>query len=206
LQRDHTVPEDSGQTAGVVATSASSLQQAHPGGDTRIVENDLKSLVLGAEEVFEGPIPLVEQSPCAAIRAANRAVSQFYDLVLAPTGLKATQFIALQAIYEKREIAQCEFARHHAVAVETLSRRFGGLRSKGYIQVRTGHRHSERVYSLTDKGLQALRDATPYWERAQERLRKVLGENDWRIVPQMLDRLRAAALHAEELRTENHLH
>jgi DNA-binding MarR family transcriptional regulator len=140
------------------------------------------------------------------LRAANRAVSQFYDLVLAPTGLKATQFVALQAIYEKGEIAQCEFARNHAVAVETLSRRFSGLRSKGYIQVRIGVRHGERIYSLTEKGRNALSDATPYWERAQERLRKVLGESDWHSVPQVLDRVRAAALRAEELRTENLLH
>lgn len=140
------------------------------------------------------------------MRAANRTVAQFYDLVLAPTGLKSTQFVALQAIEESGEIAQCEFARNHSVAVETLSRRFSGLRQKGYIQARTGDRHSERIYSLTEKGRQALHDASPYWERAQERLRKVLGENECRAMVEMLERVRTAALDAEELRTENHLH
>ena len=148
----------------------------------------------------------IEQSPCAALRAANRAVTQFYDLVLAPTGLKATQFVALQAIDQAGEIAQCDFARNHAVAVETLSRRFGGLRSKGYIQVRTGNRHGEHIYSLTEKGREALTHAAPYWERAQERLRRVLGDEDWYVMPQVLERIRAAALHAEELRTDNQLH
>jgi DNA-binding MarR family transcriptional regulator len=156
--------------------------------------------------VLEEAGPRVEQSPCAALRAANRAVAQFYDLVLAPTGLKSTQFVALQAIDEAGEIAQCDFARNHAVAVETLSRRFSGLRSKGYIQVRTGDRHGEQIYSLTEKGRQALTHAAPYWERAQERLRRVLGETDWSVMPQVLDRIRAAALHAEELRTDNQLH
>lgn len=162
--------------------------------------------ILSAEAVLETSTPLVEQSPCAALRAASRALSQFYDLVLAPTRLKATQFVALQAIAEKGEIAQWQFARVHAVAVETLSRRFSGLRSKGYIQVRTGDRHGERIYSLTDKGRDALSQAMPYWERAQERFRKVLGENDWRAMPQLLDRVRTAALSAEQLRTENYFH
>ena len=173
---------------------------------TAIVDPDLRAHMVSAEEVLERATPLVEQSPCAALRAANRAVSQFYDLVLAPTGLKATQFVALRAIFEKGEIAQCEFARDHAIAVETLSRRFSGLRNKGYIQVRTGNRHSERIYSLTEKGRQALSHASPYWERAQERLRTVLGENDWGAMSHLLDRVRTSALRAEELRTENPSH
>lgn len=148
----------------------------------------------------------IEQSPCAALRAASRAVTQLYDLVLAPTELKSTQFVALQTIYESGEIAQCQFAREHAVAVETLSRRLGGLRRKGYIQVRTGDRHGERIYSLTDKGRQALLEALPYWERAQDRLRRALGHDDWNGMIQVLDRVRAAALRAEELRTNNQLH
>lgn len=163
-------------------------------------------MALRAEHVVEKLAPRVDQSPCAALRAANRAVTQFYDLVLAPTGLKATQFVALQTIDEAGEIAQCDFARNRAVAVETLSRRLSGLRSKGYIQVRTGDRHGEHIYRLTEKGRQALLNAAPYWERAQERLRRVLGENDWHVMPQVLDRIRAAALHAEELRTVNQLH
>jgi DNA-binding MarR family transcriptional regulator len=158
------------------------------------------------ENVLEHPTSTVNQSPCAALRAASRAVSQLYDLVLAPTDLKSTQFIALQAIGESGEIAQWQFARDRAVAVETLSRRFSGLRQKGYIQVRTGQRHGERIYSLTDKGRQALNDATPFWERAQERLRKVLGDKDWQATLETLHRIRAAALQAEELRIDNQLH
>lgn len=201
------MPEDSEKSAGLIQTSASVLQDAPVAENIRVVDGSLESFVLRTEEVLQSPpAPPVQQSPCAALRAANRAVSQFYDLVLAPTGLKATQFVALQAICEKGEIAQCEFARDHSVAVETLSRRFGGLRTKGYIQARTGVRHGERIYSLTEKGREALTHATPYWERAQERLRKVLGESEWHSVPQVLERVRAAALRAEQLRTENLLH
>src|SRR5579885_1798914 len=61
-------------------------------------------------------------SAFSAVRTASRAVTQFYDLVLAPTGLKATQFVILQAIRSAGEIAQCDFAREFGIEVPTLSR------------------------------------------------------------------------------------
>ena len=162
--------------------------------------------MLNLDAVAEKVSSFVEQSPCAALRAASRAVTQLYDLVLAPADLKATQFVALHAIDEAGEIAQCQFARDHAVAVETLSRRFSGLRRKGYLQVRRGDRHGERIYSLTDEGRQALRNALPYWERAEDRFRRALGSEDWNTMLLLLDRIRVAAVRAEELRTNNHAH
>lgn len=48
---------------------------------------------------------------CTALRRANRTVCHLYDQVLAPTGLKATQFMILQVIAETGEIAQCDLAR-----------------------------------------------------------------------------------------------
>lgn len=109
---------------------------------------------------------------CAALRRASRCVTQLYDLVLAPCGLKCTQFVSLRAIDEAGEIAQYQFARRYTVAVETLSRRLGALRRKGLVKVRTGSRHGEQIYSLTEDGKKALEQARPYWERAQERLKK----------------------------------
>ena len=53
---------------------------------------------------------------CAALRGAARSTTQLYDLVVRPSGLKATQFIALRAIEEAGEMPQWRFAREHAVA------------------------------------------------------------------------------------------
>lgn len=156
-------------------------------------------------ELARKPQPLPDNSACVALRTASRAVTQLYDLVLAPTGLKATQFSILHAIHEAGEVAQCDFAREHAIAVPTLSRRFGGLRRKNYIQIRTGTRHGEHIYSLTAKGAEAFDKALPYWERAQHRLRTALGEADWHMLFELSERVRAAALDAEQLRTGNQL-
>ncbi len=140
---------------------------------------------------------------CAALRKAARAATQLYDLVLQPAGLKATQFFALKSIADAGEIAQWRFARNNSVAVETLSRRFAALRKRDLITCRTGGNHGERIYSLTDKGKQALNQALPYWERAQKRLRHTLGDSDLSTLLRICDNTVEAAHKAELLRAAN---
>ena len=152
------------------------------------------------------PVWLGLTCACEALRRSSRAVTQFYDLVLAPTGLKATQFISLRAIDEAGEIAQHQFARQYSVAVETLSRRLGALRRKELVKVRTGNKHGEQLYSLTEKGKATLNHARPYWDRAESRLKTTLGETEWRLILALADRTVLAAVAAEELRTRNHDH
>ena len=140
---------------------------------------------------------------CAALRRAARSATQLYDLVLQPAGLKATQFIALWAIHQEGELEQWRFARQHAVAVETLSRRLGVLRKKGLVCSRVGKNHGERVYSLTDQGKEALTRAIPYWERAQTRLKQTLGDAEFGLLIQVCDKTVTAAHQAEDLRAIN---
>lgn len=140
---------------------------------------------------------------CAALRRASRATTQLYDLVLQPSGLKATQFIALQRISEAGEIPQWKFAREEAVAVETLSRRFAALRRRGLISVKTGAKHGEQVYSLTEAGKQALALAMPYWQRAQQRLNRALPNQQMQQLVELCENLVQAARTAGELRVYN---
>lgn len=140
---------------------------------------------------------------CSALRGAARAATQLYDLVLQPTGLKATQFIALRTIEQAGELPQWRFARQHAVAVETLSRRLAVLRKKGLVSVRTGRNHGERIYRLTQEGRLALINAIPYWERAQERLRQTLGSEEIQLLLRVCENTVAATQEAQQLRTKN---
>ncbi|MBV9624421.1 MAG: hypothetical protein JOZ14_10630 [Acidobacteria bacterium] len=138
----------------------------------------------------------------AAVRRASRAVTQLYDLALAPVAMRATQFTMLNVIDQAGELAQCDFARQYAFSVETLSRRFAALRKKGLVAIRLGPR-CERIYSLTDKGRAALEGARPYWQNAQARLRHSLGEADWLDFVIVCEKAVRAAREAEELRTCN---
>ncbi|HTU43030.1 MAG TPA: hypothetical protein VMF10_15075 [Candidatus Aquilonibacter sp.] len=140
---------------------------------------------------------------CAVLRQAARSAAQLYDLVLEPTGLRATQFYMLKVIAEAGEIPQWKFAREHAVAVETLSRRFATLRRRKLIAVRTGSNHGEQLYSLTKEGKEAFTRAVPYWERAQSRLKRTMGRPQSKLLLQLCERAVEAARDAEELRTIN---
>jgi len=183
---------------------ASMVPSAVPGNSTSLGPQSLNQARLGKPDAVGSSIDM--QDACAALRRASRCVTQLYDLVLSPCGLKATQFVALRAIEQAGEIAQFQFARQYCVAVETLSRRFGGLRRKGLLKVRTGSRHGEQIYSLTEQGKKVLEEASPYWERAQERLKASLGPGDWELVFTLGDRVAKAALNAEKLRTRNSDH
>ncbi len=140
---------------------------------------------------------------CGTLRQAARAVTQLYDLVLAPAGLKSTQFLALMIIDEAGEIAQYQFARKYAVAVETLSRRLGSLRRKGLVKVRTGEKHNEQIYSLTAAGRDALNRAHPFWELAQSRLQIAMGEANCGALLELCGQVPGTAALAQGLRICN---
>ncbi len=140
---------------------------------------------------------------CAAARRASRAVTQLYDLVLSPAGLKATQFTMLLAIAEAGELAQWQLAQSHAVATETLSRRLSVIRKRGWVEVRRGSRKGERVYKLTDYGYECLRKALPHWETAQRRVAQALGRQAHDDAIALLDRITVAAGEAQFIRTCN---
>lgn len=141
-------------------------------------------------------------SACASLRRANRAVCHLYDLVLAPTGLKATQYIILETIGMAGEIAHCDLARRFAASEETFSRRLASARKAGWVCMKVGERH-RRIYGLTERGRKLLESAQPYWERAEDRLRRELGESDWSILNDYSARLTAAAIRAENAPSRN---
>jgi DNA-binding MarR family transcriptional regulator len=160
---------------------------------------------MGAEETMQQERNLFKISdPCAALRRATRAITHLYDLVLAPTGLKSTQFILLQAIYERGEVAQWRLAEEYGLGGDTLSRRLAILRNDGLIAFRVGLEHpGEKLYRLTEAGLARYEQALPWWARAQERLLLVMGEERWEMLLKVSEEVVAEARHAEAARYAN---
>jgi DNA-binding MarR family transcriptional regulator len=139
---------------------------------------------------------------CASLRRASRAVSHLFDLVLAPTGLKASQYIVLCAIAESGEIAHCDLARRFFASEETFSRRLASARKAGWVEMHVDARR-RRVYRLTEAGHALLRIALPNWQRAQERLRSQLSEADWSTLLAFTERVTLAAAAAESAPFKN---
>ena len=141
---------------------------------------------------------------CIAIRRASRAVTHLYELVLSPSGLKATQFVILQAIAEAGEMTQAQLAEQYGISPETLSRRLATLRRAGLVEAgRPSRLGGGRSYRLTAAGRKKLEVALPYWRRAQERLRSAISVPVWENALVAADQIVIAARHAEHARTVN---
>src|SRR5262249_40351009 len=91
---------------------------------------------------------------CANLRRASRMITAFYDQVLQPSGLLATQFIVLGAIGAQPAIALTPLADRLGMDPTTLARNLKPLERDGLVQILTGSDRRQRVLKLTDQGLE----------------------------------------------------
>jgi DNA-binding MarR family transcriptional regulator len=116
---------------------------------------------------------------CAAInlRKASRAVSQFYDHALEPSGLTSTQFTLLLAAAIHAPIAITQLANHLVMDRSTLTRDLQRLEAQAFIEVVPGVDRRSKVVSLTGLGQQALFQGIPLRAKAQKHIVESMGQN-----------------------------
>ena len=78
----------------------------------------------------------------------------------------------------------------------TLTRRLGLLLKQGWVRVRRGKDRRERLFRLTRAGKRQMAEAQRYWERAEQRLRRELGDAGWKSMNQTVSRIIEAAMTA----------
>ncbi len=78
----------------------------------------------------------------------------------------------------------------------TLTRTLGLLLKQGWVRVRRGKDRRERLFRLTQGGKRKMAEAQPYWERAEQRLQRELGDAGWKSMKQTVSRITEAALAA----------
>jgi len=114
---------------------------------------------------------------CLAIRQAARHVTQFYDQILAPAGLRATQFAILSRLRRAGPMTINELAALLVMDRTTLGRNILPLQRDGLIEVAPGttdrRRHELRA---TEAGIERHRAALERWDEAQKRFGTVFGD------------------------------
>ena len=133
---------------------------------------------------------------CANLRRAARAVTQLYDGELRGTGLNTQQFTLLQALASTGPLNQGGLGGLLAVDSTTLSRTLRPLEDKRWIRSNPGEDRRERQIELTAAGRAELARAIPKWERAQERLRRRLGQGRFEVLLSDLAAVAGVARHA----------
>ena len=116
---------------------------------------------------------------CSTLRMVSRAVTQLYEDILRPSGLRVTQFSILGAIARlgAANLGQLEYML--AIDQTTLTRSLNLLERDRVIE-RVPHPDGRiKAMTLTSKGRKALEAARPLWARAQDRVLRELGTTAW---------------------------
>jgi DNA-binding MarR family transcriptional regulator len=109
----------------------------------------------------------------------SRAVTQLYDDVLRPSGLRVTQFSILGTIARMGEANLKELEDTLAIDQTTLTRSLNLLERDGVIE-RASHPDGRiKAMRLTSRGRRALEVARPLWAQAQDKVLREWGTTAW---------------------------
>ena len=104
--------------------------------------------------------PKPEICNCSALRQAARHVTRFYDALLFPAGLRATQFSILAKLRRRGPLTITALAAEMVMDRTTLGRNIRPLQRKGLVAVASGRRDPRsKELHLTETGLERLRAA-----------------------------------------------
>lgn len=112
---------------------------------------------------------------CGRLRRAARALTQLYDDLMAPCGLRVTQFSLLRTLAARGPQRMSALAAAALLDRTALSRTLEPLEALGLVRIAAGRDARTREVSLTRRGAAALARAMPHWERAQASVARQLG-------------------------------
>ncbi|MEQ8788161.1 MAG: MarR family winged helix-turn-helix transcriptional regulator [Pirellulaceae bacterium] len=136
----------------------------------------------------------VSQCACFRFRKASRAITQLFDEALQPVGLRSTQLVILLSIGASEEpptIAQ--LAREMVMDPSTLNRNLQPLSRRRLVSRTTSRDGRRKFLSLTDKGVAAIEESVPLWEKAQTQFVEQIGSERWGDLRQRMDAVISAA-------------
>lgn len=131
-----------------------------------------------AEQPEDNGLALGDNNRCnnTALRKATRRVSQLYDTLLAPTGLRQTQRSILMHVARLGNPTMRQLAASLVLDRSALGHNLRPLERDGYIalDVDPGDKRN-RLAKLTKRGERKLRETAVLWQAAQERFESKFG-------------------------------
>jgi len=112
---------------------------------------------------------------CGRLRRAARALTQLYDDLMAPSGLRVTQFSLLRTLSREGTSTMSALAGSLLLDRTALSRTLDPLVDSGLVAIVPGRDARTREVSLTRAGEKAIRAAEPHWKRAQSEVAERVG-------------------------------
>ncbi|WP_020563677.1 MarR family winged helix-turn-helix transcriptional regulator [Methylosarcina fibrata] len=110
------------------------------------------------------------------LRKANRAVSQLYDEMLRPAGIRGTQYSLLVALKISGSVLVTQLAEHAVMDRTTLTRNLEVMEKQGLVNVTPGEDRRTRMVTITEAGSAVLLEAYPLWQQAQSKIRETMSQ------------------------------
>jgi DNA-binding MarR family transcriptional regulator len=104
---------------------------------------------------------------CYALRRAARLVTQHYDRILRPSGLRTTQFTLLVGLAQRGPIPLTRLAGMLGLERTSLTRNLKPLTAKGWVTVVPDADRRVHSVGITAEGKAKARAALPLWRQAQ---------------------------------------
>jgi DNA-binding MarR family transcriptional regulator len=128
----------------------------------------------------DAAINVAASCACFNIRKTARAITNLYDAVLEPAGLRATHAILLMAIAMAGTPTISRLAEAMVMDRTTVARELKPLEDQGLVRITPGGDRRTRQVQLTDAGQAKRREIIPLWQQAQAKIIAAgLGHERW---------------------------
>ena len=142
--------------------------------------------------------PRDAQCTCARVRRLARRVTQLYDHVLAPSGLRVTQYSLLTQLLGQDGIGMGPLAAVLDMERTTLTRNLRPLLDAGLVELAPGSTDARvRVVRLTRAGRARHAKAARLWRVAQDQVDRTLGKREVASLHRLFDGL-IETFHAQD--------
>jgi len=124
-------------------------------------------------------IPRVSACNASAVKKAARRLSLMYDTILAPTGLKSTQYGILSELNSRGAALPTvgELAEQLVMDRSTLGQNLRPLERDELVTLLTDPKdRRSRLIALTKHGIAKFNEAAKYWKMAQDRFETAVGK------------------------------
>ena len=133
------------------------------------------------------------ESPCYCTNLRRGALwaTEYYDRMLAPSGLSVPQYYLLINLSRMEKANLSQWAERVGLDRTTMVRNVKTLENKGLVAPTEGR---GKTFTLTDTGKSTLAQGIALWEQAQERLRGSIGDADAEALLRICRKLQNTAL------------
>ena len=117
-------------------------------------------------------------SECVAVRLRmlNRVITNIYDDALRSLDLKVSQMSILVVAAKMGTARPIEVCEHLHLDTSTLSRNVERMKARGWLEVVPDEDGRSQPFRLTRQGRKFLEKAVPAWSKAQQQVKKALGD------------------------------